>query len=172
MQKRLSGERHRCVWSARTDPLWLFQVMRQCRGIILSLGLLIVGSAVPADTLIIGNDPGGRIDHRQQIIQRIKQAGNRVEIRGGYCNSACTMFLGLPNMCISASTVFGFHGPSSQYPGLPLQPKTFERWSRVMADHYPQPLRSWFMTDARYELQSIKRVRGRDIIEMGVAECR
>lgn len=172
MQKRLWGEHSRYA-----KPIWANRnltqrLLRRSRPVALTLGLLALGTALPAETLIIGNDAGGRIDHRQQIIQRIKQAGDRVEIRGGYCNSACTMFLGLPNMCISASTVFGFHGPSSQFPGFPLQPKTFERWSRVMADHYPQPLRSWFLTDARYELEGIKRVRGRDIIQMGVAECR
>lgn len=137
-----------------------------------ALVALTVGTtAVSADTLIIRNDPGGRVDHRQTTLQRIRAAGDRVEIRGGYCNSACTMYLGLPNMCISASTVFGFHGPSSSLPRLPLAQKDFEKWSRVMADTYPQPLRRWFMEEARYELRGLKRVRGRDIINMGVPEC-
>lgn len=136
-----------------------------------AMGVSVCLSIAHADTLIIPNDPGGRIDLRQQAIQRIKQAGDRVEIRGGYCNSACTMYLGLPNMCVSASTVFGFHGPSSEYPGVPLRQANFERWSRVMAQSYPEPLKTWFMTDARYEIRGIKRVRGRDIINMGVPEC-
>ncbi len=149
---------------------------RQCqsRSSILTLSLIVMAVAtttVTADTLIIRNDPGGRVDLRQAALQRIKTAGDRVEIRGGYCNSACTMYLGLPNMCISASTVFGFHGPSSSLPGLPLPQKQFEHWSRIMADTYPQPLRQWFLEDARYELRSLKRVRGRDIIDMGVSEC-
>ncbi len=137
----------------------------------MALGLIVNAQAL-AETLIIGNDPGGRIDTRQDILQRIERAGDRVEIRGGYCNSACTMYLGLSDMCISASTIFGFHGPSSRYPGIPLSTAEFDRWSRVMAQSYPQPLQSWFMNEARYELRDVKRVRGRDIIKMGIAECR
>lgn len=165
------GQRRRCSLNAwrhisiqRTTQLGL-----RCATLLLAASL--VASPITADTLIIGNDPGGRIDLRQRAIRLIRQAGDRVEIRGGFCNSACTMYLGLPNMCVSASTVFGFHGPSSGAPGIPLRPANFEKWSRVMSENYPAPLRNWFMADARYELSGIKRVRGRDIINMGVQEC-
>ncbi len=124
-----------------------------------------------ADTLVVGNDPGGRLDRRVELIRRLRATGTSVRITGAYCNSACTMYLGLPNACVAPTTVFGFHGPSSQIYGVGLAPAEFERWSRVMADHYPSPIRGWFLREARYVIVGMSQVRGSDLIRLGVRSC-
>lgn len=79
------------------------------------------------------------------------------------------MFIGLPQTCISPNTVFGLHGPSSY--GRSLDPATFNTASRVISQNYPPALRSWYMIDARFSINSVRRVRGSQLIDMGVRAC-
>lgn len=120
-------------------------------------------------TLIIGNDRGGTLRARISEIQRISRTGQRVAVTGRICYSTCTMFLGLPQMCVSPDTIFGFHGPSSY--GRPLDPEVFERASNIIADHYPDVLKDWYMTTARHSLTGLYRVSGKELIRLGVAAC-
>jgi hypothetical protein len=117
----------------------------------------------------ISNDRGGLLYERIAELQRLRQTGQSVRITGNICYSTCTMFLALPQTCVSPSTTFGFHGPSSY--GRPLDPVVFEQASRIMADHYPQVLKDWYMKTGRHEITALYRFRGEDIIRMGVASC-
>jgi hypothetical protein len=60
--------------------------------------------------LTIRADGGGYIDDYADRIAALD--GKAVRITG-VCKSACTMFLGYPDTCVSPSASFGFHGPSS-----------------------------------------------------------
>mgnify|MGYP000548363786 CR=1 FL=1 len=122
-----------------------------------------------ARTLVIRNDPGGVIPARIADIATIRASGRKVELRGRYCLSACTLYLGLPNACVSPQTRFGFHGPSSF--GRRLVSQDFERWSNVVASHFKPELQQWFMTKARYRINGFYRISGRQLIQMGYASC-
>jgi hypothetical protein len=119
--------------------------------------------------LIIRNDLGGRIDVRAQEIARLRAEGRPVELRGEACVSACTMYLGLDDVCVDPRTTFGFHGPSSY--GIPMAPEYFEYWSQFLAGYYKKPLSDWFMSTARYELHAIYNVSGKELIRLGYEPC-
>ncbi|WP_373355355.1 hypothetical protein [Pseudoroseicyclus sp. CXY001] len=119
--------------------------------------------------LVIGDDRGGVVSTRVQLLDRLRASGQRVEIRGNICYSACTLYLGAGDVCVSPTTNFGFHGPSNR--GAPLAPQTFERWSNIMASYYREPLRSWFMRDARYLRVNMRHMTGRELIRMGYRSC-
>jgi len=139
---------------------------------IFAIALAVTCGAASAGTVIIGDDPGGRVKDRVVQVQRLTEADAHVEIRGDYCNSACTMLLAVPGVCASPDTVFGFHGPTSSLPGIPLPQKEFERWSNVMADHYPPHVAAWFLREARYELRGLLRVSATTLIkDHGLKEC-
>lgn len=121
--------------------------------------------------LVVGDDPGGSLPARVAQVARLRAEGAVVEIRGRYCLSACTLYIGLPRACVSPATVFGFHGPSSRFYGISLPPRQFEHWSRVMAAHYPPRLRRWFMASARHVTMGFARLSGRELIALGVAAC-
>ena len=127
-----------------------------------------------ANVVVIGNDKGGNVAERLRRIQRLQAEGAEVQIRGEYCLSACTLYLGLENVCVLPETVFGFHGPSSRLYGVALRPASFERWSRRMADLYPKPLRSWFLNVARKRITGFEMLSGREIIALGagIRNCR
>ncbi|MES0828491.1 hypothetical protein [Ruegeria sp. SCP11] len=119
---------------------------------------------------VVGSDRGGYLHDRLAELENLKRNGIQVEIRGRVCFSTCTMFLGLPGTCVDPDTIFGFHGPSRS--GRRLADEDFEFFSRVMADYYPEPLKSWFMNKARNRINGVYKVKGSEIIRMGVPACR
>ncbi|MFD2739601.1 hypothetical protein ACFSUD_08480 [Sulfitobacter aestuarii] len=148
---------------------------RLLRRAALTLAFLALPIAAQAQTYpqsrphIVKNDRGGLLLKRLAEIRNLRRTGQPVRITGSVCYSTCTMLIGLPQTCISADTTFGFHGPSSF--GRPLDPHTFNRASAVISEHYPAPLRSWYMSKARYNLRSLSYVSGREMIRLGVRAC-
>lgn len=121
--------------------------------------------------VIVENDTGGSVKQRQLIVSNYRQTHTVVEIRGRYCLSACTMYLGLMDVCVSPDTVFGFHGPSSEHFGIGLTPRAFKHWSQIMADHYPEPIRTWFLQTGRNRTVGFHLVAGSHLIEIGAKAC-
>lgn len=130
-----------------------------------------VEAAQARSVLRVRNDPGGVLADRVAYVNQLRARGTQVRIEAGYCNSACTMYLGLPNVCVSRRATFGFHGPMSQFYGMPLPAAEFEYWSGVMASYYPGQIRGWYMQKARYTLVGTEQLTGRQLIRMGVREC-
>ena len=126
-------------------------------------GIILAGSP-----MIVTSDRGGYLAARSDEINRMRAIGQRVELRGT-CLSACTMYLSLPNICVAPNAVFGFHGPSKS--GTPLPQRDFDYWSGVMAANYSEPLRSWFMTEARYMINGYYQMSGAQLIAMGYPRC-
>lgn len=141
--------------------------------LLIMLSLMIAGTgnllAQQSQAYIVGNDRGGLLLERIENIRQLRATGQPIEIQGRICFSTCTMYLGLPQTCVSPTTTFGFHGPSSY--GRALDPDTFRRASSTIARHYPAPLREWYMREGRHEIRSLYRFSGADIIKMGVKEC-
>ncbi|WP_176846786.1 hypothetical protein [Roseicitreum antarcticum] len=121
-------------------------------------------------TIIVERDNGGLLIDRIRYLGALRQSGQRVEIRG-QCISACTLYLGLPQTCVSPDTIMGFHGPQSRLYGIALPPADFEYWSRVMADHYPPALKRWFLAEGRNEIMGVRQIRGSELIRLGAREC-
>ncbi|RMD89196.1 MAG: hypothetical protein D6811_12690 [Alphaproteobacteria bacterium] len=147
---------------------------RGTRATCVRLGLVWLLAALPvqaAERLVVTDDPGGELPGRVAEIARLRAARTAVEIRGRFCLSACTLYLGLPDVCVSPRTQFGFHGPSSPIYGIALPPRQFEHWSRVMAAHYPPPLRQWFLREGRRVTMGFLRLSGSELIAMGIAAC-
>ncbi|MCR8723857.1 hypothetical protein [Frigidibacter sp. ROC022] len=123
-----------------------------------------------AEVYRVSGDPGGPVETRVALVEQLRASHARVEIVGG-CWSACTMFLSLPNVCVARSARLGFHGPSSGIPGIGLAPERFDYYSRLMAAYYPEPLRSWFLAEGRHITVGFTRLRGAQLIRMGIREC-
>lgn len=139
--------------------------------ITFGIGLSVIAGQAQASLspYVVYNDRGGFIRDRQLEIRRIRATGQPIEIRGAVCYSTCTMFLGLPQTCVSPHTEFGFHGPSRS--GQRLRPAEFERYSRLIADYYPKPLKEWFMKKGRNRIKGVHRIKGIEIIRLGVKKC-
>jgi hypothetical protein len=153
---------------------------------LLSGAVLMVISFTAAPTVSHANDyssPGGGIAGRSlyrvwadyggsvrtglRDVQALRASQRRVEIRGSVCMSTCTMLLSLRNTCVTPETVFGFHGPSRG--GVPLERLLFDQVSMIIAQHYPEPVRSWYMNVARHSLTDIHALSGAELIKLGAA---
>lgn len=149
---------------------YLFTPQIRLQTVLVANLMLCAAPAVAQSALIVRNDLGGSVQERLMMIAQLRDAGRRVEIRG-QCASACTMYLGLPNACVSRAAQLGFHGPQSQYYGISLPPDQFEYWSRVMASNYPSGIARWFMSQARDTTMGLITISGAQAIKMGAHAC-
>lgn len=137
--------------------------------------VLVPRSAPPAAAgqgpplLVVGDDPGGRLRPRLRMVARLRASRARVELRGRFCNSACTLLLGAGDVCVAPHTRFGFHGP--HYLGTMMPAQRFEFWSARMAAVYPPRLRHWFMTTARHAGAVPLTLTGAELIALGIPRC-
>ena len=132
--------------------------------------VISIASAGAAMALDIRNDMGGSVAQRIHNIENLRAVGTPVRILGT-CVSACTLYLGLPNACVSPLASLGFHGPSTRLKGLPLSHDAFERVSRQMAAYYPAQMRKWFMEEGRLRTESYFVISGAQAIAMGARAC-
>jgi hypothetical protein len=79
--------------------------MKRLTAILVALAL-----CGPAHAVTITNDPGGILQDYAKRWQAYYQAREEVRIMG-YCASACTLFLTLPNVCVGRNVQFAFHAP-------------------------------------------------------------
>lgn len=117
--------------------------------------------------LVVTNDAGGFVAAR---VARVAALGDREVRIEGYCASACSMYLGARNVCVTRDATIGIHGPS--FFGMPLPAAEFEYWSKVIAGYYPPAIAEWFMETARYRTVGLYTLAGAEVIRHGVRECR
>lgn len=146
--------------------VWLRNLRIALVGIVLAVAPL---AAVAQQVIRIGDDYGGLVAERARIVDQIRAAHARVEIRGNICFSACTMYLGAGDVCVLPGTTFGFHGPMRN--GQALSPHDLDHWSAVMARYYSEPLRTWYMANARYRTWDAAELTGADLIRLGYPAC-
>ena len=116
----------------------------------------------------VGDDYGGSIAAYMARVDALNASHRRVEISGD-CRSACTLYLGADNLCVSQTAILRFHRPSR--PRQPLTDSQFDDFSRRMASYYPDPIRNWFLNSARHETRGTVALSGAVLIQLGVPEC-
>lgn len=72
----------------------------------------------PGSPLIIRNDDGGNVTAYVLRRGQLERAGRPVEFHG-YCASACTLLITLPNACLARDATVGFHMPHFIASGAP-----------------------------------------------------
>jgi hypothetical protein len=139
-----------------------------------ALAFIFFASALPAQSeaqsIDIFYDTGGSVNERLQDIQEINKNEGYVRIMGT-CLSACTLYLGLDNYCVHKEAVFGFHGPRSPKNKLPLPKIEFDRVSHLMASHYPDKIKKWFLSEGRMKIDGYYKIKGLDMIKIGAPPC-
>ena len=140
---------------------------------LVGIPLCIVSWAivVTADTRTIdANDYGGSIAKYVAAVDRHNDNGDRVELTASVCESACTLYLGVSDVCVAPSALFGFHSPQIATRGLALLPSERVRLVNVMANHYPEPLRQWFLSGPAHQIKPMY-LTGKELIAMGFPAC-
>ncbi len=105
-------------------------------------GLALAALAVchPSHALDVTNDAGGVLIRYALHTAKLRKSGEIVRI-GGRCDSACTLYLSLEEICITPEASFGFHSPIADDSEATRTAREF------MLRSYPGWVRAWL--DAR-----------------------
>lgn len=134
---------------------------------MIRMAIIAAIAATPASAMTIRKDYGGAVDKYAAAVVATQEPVAIV----GRCFSACTLYLGAGDVCVSKRAVLGFHGPSTQFPGIALAPAVFDATSARMAAFYPPAVSGWFMSTARFVTTGFYEVSGAELIRHGVKEC-
>jgi hypothetical protein len=78
----------------------------QMKGIVASAIILFSGSAIAGSST--GYGMGGLFNRFDPVVSQYNQSGELFRIQG-HCQSACTLFLGIRNVCVERSARLLFH---------------------------------------------------------------
>ncbi len=126
---------------------------RLLRGATLALALL---AALPAQAqprgkpIVILNNRGGNVMEAIQYRNQLARSGRPVEVRG-YCRSACTIYITLPNACLGPKATVGFHAP--RIPGTKIIPPMVDQ---LMAQYYRGGILRKWNSEWKYSLDMHK----------------
>lgn len=114
--------------------------------------------------LIITHDEGGRVDTYAAAVASETRAV-RID---GLCESACTMYLGASDVCVTERARLIFHRPRNGFIGE-LPPVYFWRAVDTITSFYPAPIASWYR--ANVVNGGSYKITGSELIRLGVKEC-
>lgn len=111
------------------------------------------------EVVVIRNNRGGNVMQAIKRRNELERWGGRVEVRG-YCGSACTLFITLPNACLGPKATVGFHAPrlpNTSYipPGVP----------EIMGAYYRNGILRRWNEEWRRSLQ-IKKITAREYVQL------
>ena len=126
------------------------------------VGLFAAAVVVSVPALAATSAPyakGGRTVEFAQDVEKFRRSGEQFRITG-HCQSACTMFLALPNVCIQPNARLLFHAGA--------QPIATQR----MMNSYNAKLRAYLTANRAMETPAFHTVSGSDMInKFGYRRC-
>jgi len=114
---------------------------------------------MPAPVIVMKDVGGPVADYQSQTA--IYRASER-EVRLHECRSACTLALGLPNVCVYPGSTLKFHLAYD-----PRNHQTNPEVSQQLFDSYPAAVRARLGTLTR----NYKILSGSELIELGIRDC-
>ncbi len=142
---------------------WLRRLLLSC------LATVVTGSAALADGSSRPYAGGGHRPMVDAIIAQYNASGEPFRIEG-HCQSTCTTFLAIRNVCVDPNANLLFHAALSKNErDLPPFP---ERNAR-MASHYNAALREFVLSHHYMDSFTFHAISGRDIIrKFGYPACK
>jgi hypothetical protein len=139
-------------------------MMAPARATIAAMLLLFPTSAMAAGTTA-GFEMGGRYARFDPVVSQYNQSGELFRI-DGHCQSSCTLFLAIRNVCVSRSATLLFHA-SHDRSGNVSPSNTLH-----MLNAYNPKLREYVIANHYMDTLAFHAVSGRDMIrKFGYREC-
>jgi hypothetical protein len=134
------------------------------RGTIAAMLLLVSTSAIAAGTTA-GFEMGGRYGRFDPVVGQYNQSGELFRI-DGHCQSSCTLFLAIRNVCISRSATLLFHAAHDRS-GAASPSNT-----QHMLSAYNSRLREYLTANHYMDTLAFHAISGSDMIrKFGYREC-
>lgn len=104
--------------------------------------------------------------HFQSVVAQYNASGERFRI-DGHCQSACTMFLSIRNVCVSPGATLLFHAGGT--PKYGVDP----RYTQMMASTYNSALQQYLTAGHYMDTLAFHTISGSEIIKrFGYPACR
>jgi hypothetical protein len=135
---------------------------------MLCIVTLATGPAL-ADGSSKGHGEGGRFAVYYPIIAKYNKSGELFRIEGA-CRSACTLFLGIRNVCVDRGAFLSFHaGPDAKtHTWGPTSSST-----RAMLAAYKPALRTYLVAGHHVDTRDYHTLKGATLIDrFGYKECK
>jgi hypothetical protein len=133
--------------------------MKKMSKLVSAFLLLLISTCAEAGT----STPygmGGNLGSFDAVIQQANQSGELFRIEG-HCQSACTMFLRIRNVCVDRDATLLFHAAKN---GTPFTSR--------MLNSYRPALRNYVMANHFMDTQELHAISGADIIQkFGYRAC-
>ena len=134
------------------------------RTAIVTILLSFSTQAIAAGTTT-GFEMGGRYRRFDPLVSQYNQSGELFRI-DGHCQSSCTLFLGIRNVCISRGATLLFHASHDRSGNV--SPSNTEH----MLAAYNQRLRDYVVSHHYMDTLAFHAISGRDMIDkFGYREC-
>ncbi len=126
--------------------------------------LLISMPAMAASSAGYGN--GGRFAQFDPIVDRYNATGESFRIEG-HCRSACTLFLGIKNVCIDPGANLLFHAGHDRNRNITASA------TQHLLNAYNFKLRAYLVSNHYMDTTEFHAISGRNLIQkFGYRECR
>src|SRR5262245_1623527 len=119
----------------------LLEVTHVAAGPANAMALAGCGTYPPA-WVTASNDEGGLLGKYVEKYRIMAARGDTLVVDGP-CNSACTLALGMVDVCVTPRASFGFHMAQTLTP-IGYFPSDY--WSRYMMAYYPPEIREWIIS--------------------------
>jgi hypothetical protein len=125
--------------------------------------LLVSTSAIAGNNA--GYEMGGKYARFDPVVSQYNQSGELFRIEG-HCQSSCTLFLGIRNVCVDRNATLLFHAAHDR--GQNVSPSLTSH----MLGAYNAGLRNYVTVNHYMETLAFHSISGRDMIrKFGYREC-
>jgi hypothetical protein len=133
------------------------------RNIAAAALLLVATSAMAGNNA--GFEMGGKYARFDPVVSQYNQSGELFRIEG-HCQSSCTLFLGIRNVCVNRNATLLFHSAHDNMRNVSPSLTT-----HMLAAYNPS-LRSYVTANHYMETLAFHSISGRDMIrKFGYREC-
>ncbi|HWX07407.1 MAG TPA: hypothetical protein VN065_16390 [Bradyrhizobium sp.] len=133
------------------------------RNIAAAALLLVSTSAIAGNNA--GFEMGGKYARFDPVVSQYDQSGELFRIEG-HCQSSCTLFLGIRNVCVDRNATLLFHAAHDR--GQNVSPSLTSH----MLGAYNAGLRNYVTANHYMETLAFHSISGRDMIrKFGYREC-
>ncbi len=131
---------------------------------VIAASLLSLSTAAMAGSSA-GYEMGGRFARFDPVVSQYNQSGELFRIEG-HCQSACTLFLGIRNVCIDPNAALLFHA------GHDRERNVTASSTNHMLSAYNARLRNFVMSNHYMDTLEFHEISGHDMIrKFGYREC-
>jgi hypothetical protein len=140
----------------------------RCLMAIVAIAAVARASSAIAEGSSVGHAEGGYVPDFVAIVRKFNASGEAFRIEG-VCKSACTIFLGIRNVCVERSATLMFHGGHDIAENV-TGPDT--KASRAALFRYNEALRRYLLDGHYLDTDAYHGLPGGTIIDrFGYREC-